>query len=165
LPFILANAAIPWYKNSRGRKQMTLQLILGLLTLVLLIFIAAELYIIARELARTRIALLKEFKTHETAQSGTSGQTINVNLGTVPAGNSSLTIPGTASAPPADAAADENENAEQDAQSKEIKSPDSDPSAIRVKATPVSLFAVKCPRCQAENSSYRSECYNCGEKL
>jgi len=145
---------------------MTLQLILGLLSLVLLIFIAAELYIIARELARTRIALLKEYKTRETAQNPPpNGQTINVNLGTAPSGSSSVIIPGSATSALFSDTAAEGTNAEKSIQSKEIKSPNPDPSEIHVKATPVSLFAVKCPRCQAENSSYRSECYNCGEAL
>lgn len=144
---------------------MTLQLILGLLSLVLLIFIAAELYFIARELARTRIALLKEYETHENAQPTASGQTINVNLGTVPTGSSSVTIPASATSALSSETFTEGINAEPGNQSKEIKSPDAVTSENRGKATPVSLFAVKCPRCQAENSSYRSECYNCGEVL
>jgi len=144
---------------------MTLQLVLELLILILLVIIAAELYIIARELTRTRIVLLKEHKTHETAQTPQTGQTINVNLGTVPSGSSSVTIPGSATSMLSPDAMAEGTNAEQGIQSKEIKSPDPDPSEIHVKATPVSLFAVKCPRCQAENSSYRSECYNCGGAL
>jgi len=144
---------------------MTLQLVLGLLSLVLLIFIAAELYIIARELARTRTALLNEYKTHETAQTPPSGQTINVNLGTVPSGSSSVTIPGSSTSAISSDGMAEGTNAEPGIESKEKKSPDSVTSENHGKATPVSLFAVKCPRCQAENSSYRSECYNCGEVL
>jgi len=145
---------------------MTLQLILALLSLILLVFIAVELYFIGRELARTRIVLQKEHKTHETAQSTPSGQTINVNLGTVPSGNSSVTIPGTSAAALSSDAAPSGTNSEPESQSKkETKSPDPEDKDRHVKATPVSLFAVKCPRCQAENSSYRSECYNCGEAL
>ena len=145
---------------------MTLQLVLELLALILLVVIAAELSIIARELARTRMVLLKEHKSHETAQTSPSGQTINVNLGTVPTASSSVTIPGASpSALPSDTTGT-NGNPEQDSKTnKEAKSSEAEMPEPHVKAMPVSLFAVKCPKCQAENSSYRSECYNCGEKL
>jgi len=145
---------------------MTLELVLELLSLLLLVFIAAELSIIARELAQTRIILLKERKSHETGQTAASGQTINVNLGTVPSGSSSVTIPGNSASSVSSESMQDDENSESSAQSKkETKSPDPEMPEFHVKATPVSLFAVKCPKCQAENSSYRSECYNCGGAL
>lgn len=36
---------------------------------------------------------------------------------------------------------------------------------VDVNATPSGLMVVKCPFCQAENSSFRSECFNCGKSL
>jgi len=39
------------------------------------------------------------------------------------------------------------------------------PPTASLRATSSGIVAKKCPHCNLENSSYRYECFNCGEKL
>ena len=126
-----------------------------------LLFIAAELYIIARELSRVTTLMLKERETPEAAP---AGQTINVNLGPAQtgaaAGVSQISeAQGSAAQFPAVAAAEPQMQIEEAGIAAEPE-----PYVDR-KPTPSGLLIVKCSKCQAENSSYRGECFNCGSRL
>lgn len=143
---------------------MNITLILSILIFAVLVFIAAELYVIAREISRGITILIKERETHE---GKSSGQTINVNVAPTGAGSgtqnvtpsaiSTLGIQTESKNPAADdLELDEKRETEQQA---------AKPPQPQVKSTPSGSFAVKCSRCKAENSSYRQECFNCGEPL
>jgi hypothetical protein len=147
--------------------------LVSILGLAVLIFIAAELYVIARELGRLLTLQLKE---RESAEVQAAGQTINVNLAPVPgqqaAGGSigTVTLPGgmaRAAGSQPQAALNPGAFASADASG----GPDEQSAAtaaeprIIPRVMPSGVLAVKCPRCQAENSSYRGECFNCGAQL
>ncbi len=142
---------------------MNIPPVVEILSLAVLLLIAAELYIIARELSRGVTFLLKDRESRE------AGQTINVNLapsqtgsptalqGTTLQGTTlqSATIAPTGDSPLRAAPLLEETPA---ASVRETVIP-------ALKSAPSGQFAVKCSRCQAENSSYRHECFNCGGSL
>ncbi len=117
-----------------------------------LLFIAAELYIITRELSRVLTLMLKE---REAPEATAAGQTINVNLGP--------TQPGTAAGSSLSAQTQSLGVSEPQMQIEETRT-EPEPFVDR-KPTPSGLLIVKCSKCQSENSSYRGECFNCGAQL
>jgi len=133
---------------------MNITPVVEILVLAVLLFVAAELYIIARELSRGISFLLKDRDGRDSREVQGAGQTINVNLAPTQAG-----IPAavhSAVIPAAQETAVQPDNA---------SSTGGDPDTPAPKSVPSGQFAVKCSRCQAENSSYRHECFNCGGPL
>lgn len=131
--------------------------------LVALVLIALELYAIRAELSR-----LPNFVRR--AEEKKDSPTINVNVGTLPAAAAQPQAEAGAPAPvPAESApssASEAAVAEPEPLEPEPpRAPEPVYHPTPVSATPSGLLAVKCPKCQAENSSYRSECFNCGAAL
>jgi len=129
----------------------SLSIILGIILLVL-IYIAVLLGIIARELTRHESPPFKDKEAHEAP---TSGQTINVNLSQVPGG--------TTLAASVDKVIRLDTGTIEDAARTTGTAPE--PEYVSPKAVSTGPHAVKCPKCEAENSSYRSECFNCGHSL
>ena len=130
-----------------------------MLIFAVLIFIAAELYIIARELSRAITLVLKERENHE---GKSSGQTINVNVTPTGSGaqNASPTLISSLGV------LSETKNAETELKGTvEQESPEIKERVILSKAAESGALSVKCSRCKMENSSYRFECFNCGERL
>jgi len=121
-----------------------------------LLFVAAELYIIARELSRVLTLLLKE---REAPEAQPAGQTINVNLGPAQAGGPAASAVSTGTQNQAVSAGDAPMQI-----AEVVRESEPEPYIDR-KPTPSGLLIVKCSKCQAENSSYRGECFNCGAKL
>jgi len=148
---------------------MNIAPVVEILALAVLLFIAAELYIIARELSRGVSFLIKEREGRDGREVQNAGQTINVNLAptgaTVPAGAAvpaGTAVPaGLTSAVHSATIAQAGGTSLQEAQAA-AKAPAEEPGQ---KSVPSGQFAVKCSRCQAENSSYRHECFNCGGPL
>ena len=134
------------------------------IAVALLIFIAVKLYAMERNIVQLLELLRKKREAADVSAPVTpvapAGQTINVNLGT-----GQLVAPGierVVTSAGEQAAAKEKADAEDTAESamseKSVK-------AEQPKATPVGSFALKCPKCKAENSVYRNECFNCGTPL
>lgn len=138
---------------------MNIDLVIHLLSFSVLIFIAAELYIIAREISR---ALTLVIKDRETRDGQGTGQTINVNLAPTTNGASTISNAGTKSLEKNTMEIQQTDTPKSEAETEPVN-PSFQPPAV--KAAPSGPFSVKCPRCQAENSSYRGECFNCGERL
>jgi hypothetical protein len=139
--------------------QLTVLLLLG--------FIAFEIASLKSEIARLPVIVRQ-------AEDKKESPTINVNVGTMPVQAAKEEASREAAAEPALPAADSAE-ADQPESEPELEIEEPVPEvrrpteavhrAIDVNATPSGLMAVKCPACQAENSSYRSECFNCGAPL
>jgi outer membrane biosynthesis protein TonB len=137
-----------------------MELIFQIAVLLFLALIALELFLLRTELLRLPAARQTEEKK--------DSPTINVNVGTMPPAQ-----------PPRDEAPHEVEAppvVEEAAPPLAVEPPPPEPEPepeppppvyrpISVKATASGLTVVKCPACQAENSSYRSECFNCGASL
>lgn len=132
--------------------------IFEIIIIAALLFIAAECYIITRELSRLVTLMLKERETPEAAP---SGQTINVNLGPTQPGAAGGQAQNSPGQNPEAAAAEPQMLIES---APRMPEPVPEPYIER-RPTQSGLLAVKCPKCQAENSSYRAECFNCGAKL
>ncbi len=136
-------------------------ILFDVIVLAILLLIAAELFAIQRALTKLSSNLPSRLESKE-------GQTINVNLGQLPVASvpaeaaSERVETKEAEAPKPDAPA--VVEAEPEPEPEPPPPPPPRPSA-GMRATPSGLTALKCPKCQAENSSYRSECFNCGEKL
>jgi hypothetical protein len=133
---------------------------LEVLELIALAVIVGLLYQLLREcrLLRRRIDAGREKK---------DGQTINVNL--TPA-----SLPESKIAPvPQPAKAPEPEKPEEPQEPEEPPlEPEPEPAPPKpihafgsVSVTPGGAIAIKCPKCGSENSSYRTECFNCGAAL
>ena len=92
------------------------------------------------------------------------GQTINVNLTPV-----ALSEGKTPSAPPESPAKPEPKKEPPPPEAEEPPAKPEPPKPIRalgsVTVTPGGAVAIKCPKCGAENSSYRTECFTCGASL
>jgi hypothetical protein len=122
-------------------------------TLGVLVFIAIQLRAIVRELSRRSRASARE---NDQGGERSSGPTINVNL----APGSSPVLTSTESRPRMKNAVTDRGDA--------AAGPESEPAGERqgpgpeMQAKPLSVI---CPRCKQENSSYRIECYNCGNSL
>jgi hypothetical protein len=148
---------------------------LQLFEAVLIAFIALvafELYLIHRDLSRllTRAPLPAD-------ESAVKGQTINVNVGT-PLATDVRPIEGKAAvqaeeveppAPPAPEVDEETLAAMEEERAADLRElPPPKPverSPIGLRATESGLVAKKCEKCGIENSTYRSECFNCGASL
>lgn len=147
-------------RNIDGRSSsfMNIPVIVSGLIFAMLVFIAAELYVIARELSRVITLILKERENHE---GKSSGQTINVNVAPTGSGTqnstsstiSSLGIHADTKIAEDSESTINNETA--------VASTKPDPP----KPSSSGALVIKCTRCKAENSSYRHECFNCGERL
>jgi hypothetical protein len=141
---------------------MSITSILALLALAVLLFIAAELYVIARELSRGLTLMLKEREAGEREGGGkTAGQIINVNLSPAQSeamGQSDVQKPLTKTIEQTKTAVSPTEPVYETY----ISAP---APAVETRSVPSGQFALKCARCQAENSSYRHECFNCGASL
>lgn len=140
--------------------------ILEVLVLAVLLLIAAELYVISRELFRLGRSLPPRLE-------GKEGQTINVNLGQIPVG-AVPAEPGPAkietkepepAAAAIEAPAEEAGPEEPEPEPEPLPPPPPPRPPAGARATTSGLVALKCPKCGSENSNYRSECFNCGEKL
>lgn len=131
---------------------MTISLLVQILILAALLFAIAELRILTRDLGRilTRLSGDRELRENIPAQ---PGQTINVNLSPVPQGVQ--VTEKAAEGITVSKAASEGSRREMT----------TDDSRDEKKSAPSGPFAVKCPICHTENSSYRSECFNCGNPL
>jgi hypothetical protein len=128
--------------------------LLELVIIAFLVLIAIELLLIYREIMRSQI----HRKTSK-EESGSGGQTINVTVGTPSSGQPTLVVSQDAAQikagePDVDATPPEPEP--------EPPKPSPPPST---RSTSSGLIAKKCPSCGAENSSYRSECFNCNARL
>jgi hypothetical protein len=121
-----------------------------LVIIAFLVLISVELLLIHRELMRPQVRA-KPAKEDAPA----AGQTINVTVG------------GPSGAPATVVVAPEKESAprapEIEAVPAEPERPAPPSTAARV--TSSGLVAKKCPSCGAENSTYRTECFNCGASL
>lgn len=128
--------------------------------IAVLLFIAAELYVIARELSRGITMMLKKRDKIEVQPA--TGQTINVNLAS---GSTSATDALPSSAPPIAADVQTIETEPQQSISTDNETVKKESTTPIRMATPSGDFAVKCPGCGAENSNYRRECFNCNIAL
>jgi len=130
--------------------------VLNILELAILAAIAGLLYQLLKEskLLRRRI---------ETGREKKDGQTINVNLAPV-----ALTEGKSASLSPPVKEPEEKKESESEG-TDEPAEPLPPPKPLRslgsVTVTTGGAIAIKCPKCGAENSSYRSECFSCGAPL
>lgn len=135
---------------------MNISLILSILIFSMLVFIAAELYVIARELSRGITLVIKDREKNE---GKSSGQTINVNVAPTGAGTQNVTPTPLCSL----GIKTDNENDDDDDSEEEIPVQNKKPDPPR--ASSGGALSIKCSRCKSENSSYRHECFNCGERL
>lgn len=131
--------------------------VLDIFALAVLVFVAAELHVISRTISRFIRALPAERELKE-------GQTINVNLGQIPqvvplpeAPRVEVPEVSTTTVPEA-----VQEGASELAPAPEMPRP---VPAFGAKLTTSGILVVKCPTCQTENSNYRHECFNCGNRL
>ncbi len=151
--------------------------ILVSLIVLLLAVIALELYAILLRLGRHELTARE---TEPRRDSPGSGQTINVNLGTPGAGGTAsnegqktliVPTPEFLAAEQAKKAAEERERDEQErklreaAEEREREAAERAARAALRRQTPSGAYAVTCPECGKENSSYRTECFNCGKAL
>lgn len=133
-----------------------------LVIIAFLLLISIELLLIHRDLMRKQGRGIPHGDE-------TPGQTINVNVGN----------PGSASTPVAISPEQIGQKKDQalvmeSANLKNQETPVEPPiippqpasaSSASLRATSSGIVARKCPQCNLENSSYRNECFNCGEKL
>ena len=127
-----------------------------------LLLISIELLLIHRDLMRTHGRGIPHGDENP-------GQTINVNVGN----------PGPTSVPVAISPEQIGQQKDQALviDSTNLKTPETSAEppilppqpapapAASLRATSSGIVAKKCPQCKLENSSYRNECFNCGEKL
>ncbi len=129
--------------------------------LLILVFVAFELYTIKTELSRLP-GLLRQGDDKK------DSPTINVNVGTMPAQAAKEEARKEPEAVAVEALVAE-EGAEAQESEPKPETPPPPPEAPKrhtvSSATPSGLTVMKCPSCQAENSSYRSECFSCGASL
>jgi len=152
---------------------MTVIIFLLALAVAALFVIAAELGYLIREASRGRGIVLKGKRNRETPPA--AGQTINVNLSPITGMGSMMTqqIPlQSQENPQGEQGAKQAGEAEKASREEEPPEPipviDAPPHSAQQTAGSKQaggLFAIKCPKCKAENSSYRSECFNCGTAL
>ncbi len=148
---------------------MTVVTIIAILALAVLLLIAAELYVISRELSRGISLILKDRENREDQK---TGQTINVNLTPTTAENPENIPPvNLVSEKPAIEPPDSETPPETEAPQEEIKPEPPKVTPVNPVQEPVSsgssggALSKKCKNCQAENSNYRRECFNCGQPL
>lgn len=128
-----------------------------------LVLISVELLLIYREVLRLQFRD-KTIREDSGAQAST-GQTINVTV----AGPQGTTSLGPTVAVAKDAAAVVASHEVQDSTGSGGAIDTERQTATRQAETPrpssTNAFAKMCPSCGMENSSYRSECFNCGARL
>ncbi len=97
------------------------------------------------------------------------GPTINVTVGTVSGGVAPVSVP---SEKPSESEPEEDKSEEEEPEAPPTPEPQLPPPppktpffASPVNRAPNGVGVVKCPKCSAENSSFRTECFNCGTKL
>lgn len=135
---------------------MNISLIVDILILAVLLYIAYKLHAVAYALSRI---LERAARDRESREASPAGQTINVNVAPVPGGASAA-----ASVPVAvSGGATQDQFAVPPPAASVPAEPE--PPAIEKKSAQSGPFSVKCSRCHAENSSYRTECFNCGNPL
>lgn len=155
--------------------------ILLALIVILLAVVALELYMVLLRLAHRETGRDPVDNRRDVTA---SGQTINVNLGTQ--GVSSVDGAKTLIVPSPEVLAAEKERlsteqAKKDAEEREREAEkrkmreaeeererEAAERAARAamrRQTPSGAYAVTCTECGMENSSYRSECFNCGKSL
>jgi hypothetical protein len=141
---------------------MTILTVVLVIILAAILVVAAELYVLIREVGRLILGAQGE---RESREAPPSGQTINVNLSPIGGvGQPVADIQGKpVKAATAPAASKESESA--GGGSGEAPSEAKSASEERSPTKKSGGFAVECPRCHAENSSYRVECFNCGNPL
>lgn len=131
----------------------------GITIIVLLVIVSVELLLIHRD-----ILYLTAFRRG--GESEGVGQTINVNVG--PKDERSPDTAAAEAPPPAAAvrAAEAEIDSGDDRADEGSRGPvrTEPPPAARI-ATSSGLVAKRCPACGMENSSMRSECFNCGSSL
>jgi len=140
--------------------------VVEILTLSTLVVIAVELVLLRRDLGKRESPARAEREPGE-------AQVINVNLGTAPqsgAATGPAAIPVSVERFREGAVATGSETAAPDADDAQHAAPEELREAPRRVApaprpTGSGLVAVPCPKCKAENSSYRTECFNCGASL
>jgi len=132
-----------------------------LLTLSTLVVIAVELILLRRDIGRRNSAPRSEREPSE-------AQVINVNLGAAPQHGAA---PGFTTVPVSVERLREGPDATAPGPAKSGDAADASPeaapepprrSAPAPRPTGSGLVAVPCPKCKSENSSYRTECFNCG---
>ncbi|OHD82831.1 MAG: hypothetical protein A3J97_08895 [Spirochaetes bacterium RIFOXYC1_FULL_54_7] len=139
-----------------------MQLLLELVIIAFLLLISIELLLIHRDLMHN--------KGRGIAHGDESpGQTINVNVGN-PGTVTPLMVPSPERIEEKKVQAPVIETAKETVQEETILVPPTPrqpelPPGASVRSTSSGLIAKKCPHCKMENSSYRYECFNCGEKL
>jgi hypothetical protein len=126
--------------------------------LVLLLAVLLELHAMRSELGRLPLLLRR-------AEEKKDSPTINVNVGTLPAQASKEGTAIDAEVEAGSLKPPEDEEAEAVPVEEAAPEPEPERRSFAVNTTTSGLVAVKCPSCQAENSSYRSECFNCGASL
>ncbi len=128
--------------------------LLELVIIAFLVLIAVELLLIYREIMRSQMHR-KPMKD----DTGNSGHTINVTVGAPSPGQAALVV------------AQDTAQSRISESSLALAAPEPDAEPPKPVAPPVTrstssgLIAKKCPSCGAENSSYRSECFNCNTAL
>jgi len=144
---------------------------LELVIIAFLVLISVELLLIHRDLMRTQ----GRGVVHGDE---TQGQTINVNVGS-PGGVAAVPVTTTQERieenkddkPVAIEATDAESSSSGASGASGADDSPPEPRPQRVpfdpgyRATSSGLIAKKCPSCGSENSSYRSECFNCGSSL
>ena len=96
------------------------------------------------------------------------GPTINVTVGTV-SGGVATPVPVAPEKEPEVGPAEDELSEPEEPPEPEPQLPPPPPKtpffSSPVNRAPNGLGVVKCPQCDAENSSFRTECFNCGRKL
>jgi len=124
-----------------------------LVIVAFLVLISVELLLIYRELMQPR-----ERGKPAKEETQAAGQTINVTVGGPSGAPATVVV-----APAPEKESPPNPRELETVRTEPEKPASSPPAAARV--TSSGLVAKKCPSCGAENSSYRSECFNCGAAL
>lgn len=156
--------------------------LLDAITIGLLIIIALELYLLRRDF------LWVNRSSGDEVDAGVGkGQTINVNVGSPLPAERAVAVAEVPSLPSDGAEAQpaqetEEERAVREAEAERLAQEEAErveaeererraeerariAALTSVRATPSGLIVKKCPGCGMENSSYRTECFNCGLHL
>jgi hypothetical protein len=136
---------------------IAIPVLLGLV-LAVLVFIAYELRTLVRASRHITEFPAEERESHEHAS---TGQTINVNL--APLAPITHIAPSITTAPPPEPLPDSAVDEKKEEESKKREREKEEMPAAKIVSG--NQFVVKCPHCQAENSRFRSECFNCGQPL
>ena len=140
---------------------MTITIIIQIFVLAALLFVAAELYVLIRELG----LFMRRFPVdRENRDSSSSGQTINVNLSSVPQAGQ-LSHSGEGKSAYGSSLSGESAQTVHAGETAESAAAGAKPESQPKTAKKPGALSVECPRCHTENSSYRVECFNCGNPL